>query len=160
MAKWSRKKFAFSDHCYSTSGAGGQVVECGKFSFCYECFRGADTVGLLLWFWFFFYIKCKIFEKDWVGRWFNQVFLWPLWKVAGWLLTACHCPFSLWEGGYSVFARVLICCPMQRALLVNSWQKQYFRDHTFCLQGVPLYFTMKTHGLWIRLFLPFKVRST
>lgn len=62
------KNSPFSDHCYSTSGAGGQVVECGKFSFCYECFRGADTVGLLLWFCFFFYIKCKIFEKDWVGR--------------------------------------------------------------------------------------------
>lgn len=59
MVRWSRKISAFSEHGHSSSGAGGQVVGCGKF----YLFVMNVSEGQTLWVCcgVFSHIQCKIF---------------------------------------------------------------------------------------------------
>lgn len=82
------------------------MIERGKF------YLFVMNVSDLQTLWVFFHIQCNFFLKAWVGSDLIKFFfdLCVSWVAAN----SCHCPFSLWEGGYSVFARVLICCPDAR----------------------------------------------
>lgn len=90
MVRWSRKSSSFSEHCHNTSGASGQVIECGKFylfvmnvSGVSECFRDCGFVAVG----FFPHIQCKFFLKSLRREVIKSSFSLTFEK-AGWLLTA------------------------------------------------------------------------